>query len=241
MNSSKRAHGRFRGFTLIELLVVIAIIGILAGLLLPSLARAKAKGHRIACISNLKQIGLAFTMFGDDNESRYPWQLDSGDGGTKKFGSAWLHYYAISNEIVTPKVLHCPSDTSKATANVWSKGPDGFINAGMQNDALSFTVGTEAFFSRPLMHLASDRNIQGRTDTSNCGIAEIYGVITIFSVMNGTVPEPVTASWDSGIHKDAGNMVMVDGSAQQLNQRRLVSHMENSGDPNLSNCILKPR
>jgi prepilin-type N-terminal cleavage/methylation domain-containing protein/prepilin-type processing-associated H-X9-DG protein len=79
-------HGRHGAFTLIELLVVIAIIAILAALLLPALAKAKAKAHNIQCVSNLKQVALAINLFAADNQDRMPFLTET-DGSTPRQGN----------------------------------------------------------------------------------------------------------------------------------------------------------
>src|SRR4051812_30129571 len=83
MNNLSAPRSSRQGFTLIELLVVIAIIAILAAILFPVFAQAKEAAKKTSCLSNLKQIGLANMMYGNDNDDMmFPWSYSYLEGGT---------------------------------------------------------------------------------------------------------------------------------------------------------------
>jgi prepilin-type N-terminal cleavage/methylation domain-containing protein/prepilin-type processing-associated H-X9-DG protein len=160
------------GFTLIELLVVIAIIAILAGMLLPVLARAKSKAVRIQCISNMKQQGVACALYTSDYRESFPSKEDvslsydfwGGKRGTYLLGQPSLDGYRLldpymgkisaanTNDAGAANVFKCPADKG-GTGGTWNQPrlPTCFDAIGwsyLYNSSANNNDGTYGLFQK---------------------------------------------------------------------------------------------
>lgn len=117
----KRSYQQRQAFTLVELLVVIAIIAVLAAMLFPAFAKARAKARSTRCVANLKQIGAATLMYVDDYDGLLPWAVDCADKYAPEIWShapqyqMWIPYMPRHKDVLDPyirnrEIWHCPAD-----------------------------------------------------------------------------------------------------------------------------------
>jgi prepilin-type processing-associated H-X9-DG protein len=246
-----------RAFTLVELLVLITIIAVLAAIQLPALANTKAKVQRVNCSGNLKRVGVAFRTWSDNKNGRMPMQVSASQGGAfeavgVKAGTVaapgafaqnmgnpapikgvFGMFCVMSNELSTPRILFCPSDSRSGYVQGTIFGPTVGSSAGFYSDInASYFIGVDASDARPSMLLTGDANL-GDTTTPPTG-NNIYGesasvkkFVSLGTNINSTVASP---GWANSTHALQGNVTFADGSVQNLTTAQFRSALNKTGD-----------
>ncbi len=214
--------------TLIEVLVVVVVLIILSafflGLVVSPLHSYSALAPGIACVNNLKQVGLGFRLWAQDNNDKYPMQVSVMNGGTLELGidgNPFSIFIVMTNELMTPKILSCPADTGRDQAT-------NFIYFSRRN--ISYFVNADAAADSPRAFLCGDRNIIGSGRLAQPGILELTT-----NTLCDWDKKRHTKGWECRLARVVlveygfGNIAVADGSVTGLDKSALNQALQNCG------------
>jgi hypothetical protein len=223
-------------FCRLELFFCLLATALLLVAIVPGLAGAGRRSDRLVCVDNLRQIGRAVQAWAFDHQDLNPWACPISSGGTRptggaiKLGAAWFEFTTISNELVTPALLVCPTDARRSVSRSsdWSTSPEGgYVNSKYRNNATSYTIGLHSGVEAPRSLVSSDRNL--RPDAT--GVSCSFGIVGAVSI---TASVQTQVAWTNDLHGVFGNLLLNDGSLLQTSSAGLRSYfisgsLDNSG------------
>lgn len=203
------------GFTIVELIVVIMVVAVLAGLVVPQIARNQRRhGHGMSCWHNLHQVGLAFRLWAGDNGDKLPMQVSITNGGAMEWaeaGNVWQIFMVMSNELSTPKIVFCPEDQTANHKMATAFPPPSTYSGSViftNDNNVSYFVGMEADEVHPTRILVGDSNLEVNQK------AVAHGFLNLWT------NSPVR--WDKTRHeKQCGNIALADGSVENCTKAQL--------------------
>ncbi|MEX0652802.1 MAG: DUF1559 domain-containing protein [Phycisphaeraceae bacterium] len=218
-----------RAFTLIELLVVISIIALLIALLLPALQAARESARSVACLSNLRQIGLLVHTYAGDHRGVFPQGVSEGRGpsGGWEF-DVWLDYYTDADRRAI-EALRCPNVEQGTHGMVWREDEDGAFTSNPYGTSMSSPF---TFWGIQLDAIPSASSFAIVMDTGMQNTGE--GIILQNPGQRGSSRFVRTQPWTGGqivavwmAHPgDRANGLYADGHAVAHNQERLLDEAE---------------
>jgi competence protein ComGC len=230
-----------RAFTRTEVLAVIAVLFLILAIVLPAFAATKSESGRMVCFNNLRLIGRGVATWTADHNQKFSWRTRVEDGGTMqnpKPSAAWVEYLSLSNELVTPRILACPSDAGVRTARVFDYDPDGgLVMPGYRNNALSYPLHLDGSPDAPRSWLSGDRNLKADGSAGGCS-AGVFNADVIYAVPQ----QFAQLRWTNAVHGDFGHVLTTDGQVEFTSSVRLREIILGSGfDDNGQTHFLRAR
>jgi hypothetical protein len=224
-------------FTRTELVVVVVVVFVVAMLMLQPVSRP-GHGPRISCLNNLRQIAVAYLLWANDHNDRFPASESVANGGWRELltngdqgANCWTNYMIMADDLgQIAKLLLCAADQREYAMDFFTNGPTIHFK---DNTTLSYFVGVSASLNTPQSILGGDRNLgPGTVPDPDYGFSSANGLGNDVAIQTNFSSGPI--SWSLKMHSrgnsaGGGNIILGDGSGQEVTSASFRQNRQPSG------------